>query len=165
MAPVGRVCRILRLVCSLHQKPGPSGLEWCSVGAGRPEFCRDRTEQRAAGRRVVAGAGREPKFTQEAWDTFGVVGLRAGDHLHFVRAGESCFTPARGGERTEREQAAFKRALKEMGTWYGHLLTTTVCLTELPPGRKCLPYASRGWPAFELAVSVMGKEETTAGRA
>lgn len=38
------------------------------------------------------------------------------------------------GLRTEAEKAAFGAALKTMGVWYAHRLTTTFIMSELPPG-------------------------------
>ena len=75
------------------------------------------------------------------------------------------------GQRTEPEQAAFGTALKTMGMWYAHRLTTTVILSELPPGwprsAEDAPFfpeegwlRGKGWPSFERAVSGMIKRET-----
>ena len=71
------------------------------------------------------------------------------------------------GQRTEPEQAAFGTALKTMGMWYAHRLTTTVILSELPPGwprsAEAAPFfpegwlRGKGWPSFERAVSGMIK--------
>ena len=74
------------------------------------------------------------------------------------------------GQRTEPEQAAFGTALKTMGMWYAHRLTTTVILSELPPGwprsAEAAPFfpegwlRGKGWPSFERAVSGMIKRGT-----
>ena len=71
------------------------------------------------------------------------------------------------GQRTKPEQAAFGTALKTMGMWYAHRLTTTVILSELPPGwprsAEDAPFfpegwlRGKGWPSFERAVSGMIK--------
>ena len=74
------------------------------------------------------------------------------------------------GQRTAPEQAAFGTALKTMGMWYAHRLTTTVILSELPPGwprsAEAAPFfpedwlRDKGWPSFERAVSGMIKRGT-----
>ena len=74
------------------------------------------------------------------------------------------------GQRTKPEQAAFKTALKTVNTWYAHRLTTTVILSELPPGwprsAEAAPFfpegwlRGKGWPSFERAVSGMIKRGT-----
>ena len=74
------------------------------------------------------------------------------------------------GKRTEPEQAAFDTAKKTMGMWYAHRLTTTVILSELPPGwprsAEAAPFfpegwlRGKGWPSFERAVSGMIKRGT-----
>ena len=75
------------------------------------------------------------------------------------------------GQRTQPEQAAFGTALQTMGMWYAHRLTTTVILSELPPGwprsAEDAPFfpeegwlRGKGWPSFERAVSGMIKRET-----
>jgi hypothetical protein len=71
------------------------------------------------------------------------------------------------GNRTEPEQAAFKTALMTVNTWYAHRLTTTVILSELPPGwprsAEAAPFfpegwlRGKGWPSFERSVSGMIK--------
>ena len=75
------------------------------------------------------------------------------------------------GKRTEPEQAAFDIALETMNTWYAHRLTTTVILSELPPGwprsAEAAPFfpegwlRGKGWPSFERAVSGMIKRGTS----
>jgi hypothetical protein len=75
------------------------------------------------------------------------------------------------GQRTAPEQAAFGTALKTMGMWYAHRLTTTVILSELPPGwprsAEAAPFfpegwlRGKGWPSFERAVSGMIKRGTS----
>jgi len=77
------------------------------------------------------------------------------------------------GQRTESEQAAFKTALETMGMWYAHRLTTTVILSELPPGwpksAKDAPFfpkdwlRGKGWPSFERAVSGLLKPHPLSG--
>ena len=67
------------------------------------------------------------------------------------------------GKRTAPEQAAFDTAKKTMGMWYAHRLTTTVILSEQPPGwprsAEDAPFfpegwlRGKGWPSFERAVS------------
>ena len=57
-----------------------------------------------------------------------------------------------------------------MGMWYAHRLTTTVILSELPPGwprsAEAAPFfpedwlRDKGWPSFERAVSGMIKRGT-----
>jgi hypothetical protein len=74
------------------------------------------------------------------------------------------------GQRTAPEQAAFGTALKTVNTWYAHRLTTTVILSELPPGWPRSPEAApffpegwlrgKGWPSFERAVSGFIKRGT-----
>jgi hypothetical protein len=71
------------------------------------------------------------------------------------------------GQRTAPEKAAFDTALETMGMWYAHRLTTTIILSELPPGWPRSPEAApffpegwlrgKGWPSFERAVSGMIK--------
>jgi hypothetical protein len=71
------------------------------------------------------------------------------------------------GKRTAPEQAAFDTAKKTMGMWYAHRLTTTVILSEQPPGwprsAEDAPFfpegwlRGKGWPSFERAVSGMIK--------
>ena len=67
------------------------------------------------------------------------------------------------GQKPAPEQAAFKTALKTVNMWYAHRLTTTVILSELPPGwprsAEAAPFfpegwlRGKGWPSFERAVS------------
>ena len=82
---------------------------------------------------------------------------------HDARSWGSLHQKDADGQRTEPEQAAFKTALKTVNTWYAHRLTTTVILSELPPGWPRSPEAApffpkgwlhgKGWPSFERAVS------------
>ena len=82
---------------------------------------------------------------------------------HDARSWGSIHQKDDNGQRTEPEQAAFKTALKTVNTWYAHRLTTTVILSELPPGWPRSPEAAptfpegwlrgKGWPSFERAVS------------
>jgi hypothetical protein len=82
---------------------------------------------------------------------------------HDARSWGSIHQKDADGQRTEPEQAAFKTALKTVNTWYAHRLTTTVILSELPPGWPRSPEAApffpegwlrgKGWPSFERAVS------------
>ena len=86
---------------------------------------------------------------------------------HDARSWGSIHQKDADGQRTEPEQAAFKTALKTVNTWYAHRLTTTVILSELPPGWPRSPEAApffpegwllgKGWPSFERAVSGMIK--------
>jgi hypothetical protein len=74
------------------------------------------------------------------------------------------------GQRTEPEQAAFRTALMTVNTWYAHRLTTTVILSELPPGwprsAEAAPFfpegwlRDKGWSSFERALSGMIKRGT-----
>ncbi len=82
---------------------------------------------------------------------------------HDARSWGSIHQKDADGQRTEPEQAAFKTALKTVNTWYAHRLTTTVILSELPPGwprsAEAAPFfpkgwlRGKGWPSFERAVS------------
>ena len=86
---------------------------------------------------------------------------------HDARSWGSLHQKDADGQRTEPEQAAFKTALKTVNTWYAHRLTTTVILSELPPGwprsAEAAPFfpegwlRGKGWPSFERAVSGMIK--------
>ena len=72
------------------------------------------------------------------------------------------------GQRSDAEARSFGAALETMGVWYGHKLTTTFILSELPEGwpqteaaRPFFPagwLAGKGWPSFERAVSGMLKK-------
>ena len=89
---------------------------------------------------------------------------------HVARSWGSLHQKDADGQRTEPEQAAFKTALKTVNTWYAHRLTTTVILSELPPGwprsAEAAPFfpegwlRGKGWPSFERAVSGMIKRGT-----
>ena len=89
---------------------------------------------------------------------------------HVARSWGSLHQKDADGQRTEPEQAAFGTALKTMGMWYAHRLTTTVILSELPPGwprsAEAAPFfpegwlRGKGWPSFERAVSGMIKRGT-----
>ena len=57
------------------------------------------------------------------------------------------------GERTAIERETFSAALDKVGSWYAHRLTTTFSMSTLPEGWDATPYADRGWPTFERAVS------------
>ncbi len=82
---------------------------------------------------------------------------------HDARSWGSLHQKDADGQRTAPEKAAFDTALKTMGMWYAHKLTTTVILSELPPGWPRSPEAApffpegwlrgKGWPSFERAVS------------
>ena len=82
---------------------------------------------------------------------------------HDARSWGSIHQKDADGQRTKPEQAAFKTALKTVNTWYAHRLTTTVILSELPPGwprsAEAAPFfpegwlRGKGWPSFERAVS------------
>ena len=71
------------------------------------------------------------------------------------------------GQRTAPEAAAFGTALRTMGMWYAHRLTTTYIMSQLPAGwprtAEAAPFfpegwlAGKGWPSFERAVSGMVK--------
>ena len=86
---------------------------------------------------------------------------------HVARSWGSLHQKDADGQRTKPEQAAFDTALKTMNTWYAHRLTTTVILSELPPGwprsAEAAPFfpegwlRGKGWPSFERAVSGMIK--------
>ena len=86
---------------------------------------------------------------------------------HVARSWGSLHQKDANGQRTQPEQAAFGTALKTMGMWYAHRLTTTVILSELPPGwprsAEAAPFfpegwlRGKGWPSFERAVSGMIK--------
>ncbi len=89
--------------------------------------------------------------------------MRACVSSHDARSWGSIHQKDVDGQRTEPEQAAFKTALKTVNTWYAHRLTTTVILSELPPGwprsAEAAPFfpegwlRGKGWPSFERAVS------------
>jgi len=89
---------------------------------------------------------------------------------HYVSSYGSLHQKDANGQRTAPEQAAFGTALKTMGMWYAHRLTTTVILSELPPGwprsAEAAPFfpegwlRGKGWPSFERAVSGMIKRGT-----
>jgi hypothetical protein len=89
---------------------------------------------------------------------------------HDARSWGSLHQKDADGQRTEPEQAAFGTALKTMGMWYAHRLTTTVILSELPPGwprsAEAVPFfpegwlRGKGWPSFERAVSGFIKRGT-----
>ena len=66
------------------------------------------------------------------------------------------------GNRTDEERISFSAALKTMGTWYAHSLTTTFSLSILPKQlpRATTEYAERGWTTFERSVSTMIKRES-----
>jgi hypothetical protein len=82
---------------------------------------------------------------------------------HDARSWGSLHQKDANEQRTAPEQAAFGTALKTMGMWYAHRLTTTVILSELPPGwprsAEAAPFfpegwlRGKGWPSFERAVS------------
>ena len=86
---------------------------------------------------------------------------------HDARSWGSIHQKDADGQRTEPEQAAFKTALKTVNTWYANRLTTTVILSELPPGwprsAEAAPFfpedwlRGKGWPSFERAASGMIK--------
>ena len=91
---------------------------------------------------------------------------------HDARSWGSLHQKDDNGQRTEPEQAAFRTALMTMGTgmWHAHRLTTTVILSELPPGwprsAEAAPFfpegwiRNKGWYSFERAVSGMIKRGT-----
>ena len=89
--------------------------------------------------------------------------MRACVLSHDARSWGSIHQKDANGQRPAPEQAAFKTALKTVNTWYAHRLTTTVILSELPPGWPRSPEAApfspedwlrgKGWPSFERAVS------------
>jgi hypothetical protein len=91
---------------------------------------------------------------------------------HDARSWGSIHQKDADGQRTKPEQAAFKTALKTVNTWYAHRLTTTVILSELPPGwprsAEAAPFfpegwlRGKGWPSFERAVSGFVKRGTGA---
>ena len=60
------------------------------------------------------------------------------------------------GRRTPDEHALFQTALDKMGSWYAHSLATTFVM-DVPSDSAVLPYAQRGWPTFERAVSALAK--------
>ena len=74
------------------------------------------------------------------------------------------------GHRTPKEEASFKTALHLMGVWYGHALTSTFIMSELPEGwpksaktARFFPdnwLRGKGWPTFERAVSGMVKRSS-----
>ena len=91
--------------------------------------------------------------------------------FHDARSWGSLHQKGADGKRKEPEKAAFDTALETMGIWYAHRLTTTVILSELPPGwprsAEDAPFfpeegwlRGKGWPSFERAVSGMIKRET-----
>ena len=87
--------------------------------------------------------------------------------FHDARSWGSLHQKGADGKRKEPEKAAFDTALETMGIWYAHRLTTTVILSELPPGwprsAEDAPFfpegwlRGKGWPSFERAVSGMIK--------
>jgi len=62
-----------------------------------------------------------------------------------------------GSSRSELESEAFKIALKAMGRWYAHMLTTVLIMNLTGTGRGGRPFESRGWTGFETAVASLGK--------
>lgn len=63
-------------------------------------------------------------------------------------------------DRDEMQQASFRRSLESINMWYGHQMTITWLMTELPPSALqsnpyILLYRERGWPTFERGVSEM----------
>lgn len=71
--------------------------------------------------------------------------------------------PDGGKQRSDDENAAFKRALETtMDLWYAHASTTVVLLTQMP---QALPpdfdsarsYSRRGWTTFERCGAELGK--------
>jgi hypothetical protein len=89
---------------------------------------------------------------------------------HDARSWGSLHQRDADGQRTKPEQAAFGTALKTIGMWHAHRLTTTVILSELPPGwprsAEDAPFfpegwlRGKGWHSFERAVSGMIKRGT-----
>jgi hypothetical protein len=89
---------------------------------------------------------------------------------HDARSWGSLHQKDADGQRSQLEQAAFGTALKTVNTWYAHRLTTTVILSELPPGWPRSPedapffpegwLRGKGWPSFERTVSGFIKRGT-----
>ena len=64
-------------------------------------------------------------------------------------------------ERSEDENAAFKRALSHMQILYAHKKTLVYMLTQQPAGWTGRPYHERGWPTFEMRVSMLLKSQSS----
>jgi hypothetical protein len=60
--------------------------------------------------------------------------------------------------RTDEEEEAYRRGFKAVNLWYAHAQIMAWLLTVVPEG--VTPFASRGWPTFERAVSVMLTESS-----
>ena len=64
------------------------------------------------------------------------------------------------GQRTAAQQECFGRALGSMSLWYAHAGSTVLRLSKQPrswPKEQNRSYDDRGWCAFELVCSVLGK--------
>eukprot|EP00406_Dinophysis_acuminata_P050853 CAMPEP_0179313582 /NCGR_PEP_ID=MMETSP0797-20121207/53910_1 /TAXON_ID=47934 /ORGANISM="Dinophysis acuminata, Strain DAEP01" /LENGTH=556 /DNA_ID=CAMNT_0021023659 /DNA_START=23 /DNA_END=1689 /DNA_ORIENTATION=+ len=61
------------------------------------------------------------------------------------------------GDRSEREEAAFNRCLRDIDLWYAHQEIESWLLTSTHP--DMVPYGERGWPVFEGALSSMVKPQ------
>lgn len=127
--------------------------------------------------------GRLGSFLHRAGEALGLTGCLGGCIPRHKRGGRSRLLPAEEfgvfwdwmslpqkdgqGNRTPEEKACFQAALQRMGTWYGHVNTTTIILSTLPPDwpkrTQDAPYfppgwlKGKGWPTFEAASSEMVK--------
>ena len=66
-------------------------------------------------------------------------------------------------DRSPMDQARFKRALKGINTWYGHVKTHVLLVTlPLPTGHEYTnlqPYGGRGWCVAEQLMSAIVKDQ------
>lgn len=60
-------------------------------------------------------------------------------------------------ERTDEQDASFRRGLASMDLLYAHQDTAVLRMTRLLDGYDALPYGGRGWPYFETTVSQLIK--------
>lgn len=59
--------------------------------------------------------------------------------------------------RTQRQEAAYKCALRDVDLWYAHERTHVFMLTGSCKGASA-PYSDQGWPTFEASISSMAKD-------
>ena len=72
-----------------HTEPAASGLKWQSVGTSEPA-----TGQQLFNTSLEEALSRKTELTQEEWNAFGISNLSKD---HFVKSGDSYFTPAAAG--------------------------------------------------------------------
>ena len=64
-------------------------------------------------------------------------------------------------ERSKDERVAFDSALSRMQILYAHKKTLVYMLTQQPEGWSGRPYHERGWPTFEMRVSMLLKLQSS----